>query len=60
MGLLDRTLIRGLLLAGATALLVGVVAHLGTSARLQDTDVQACRARAIQLTVTLGTELLEP
>ncbi|MHC4812736.1 MAG: sensor histidine kinase [Planctomycetota bacterium] len=60
MGLLDSTLIRGLLLAGATALLVGVVAHFGTSARLQDTDVQACRARAIQLTVTLGTELLEP
>jgi len=59
-GFFDSTLIRGLLLAGGTALLVGVVGQLSARALLKDADQQASRDRAAQLATILGVDLLEP
>ena len=60
MGFFDRTLIRGLLLAGGTALLVGVVGQLSTAALSKDADLRADQDRTTQLATILGADLLEP
>lgn len=60
MGFFDRTLIRGLLLAGGTALLVGVVGQLSARALRKDADLRAGQDRATQLATILGADLLEP
>lgn len=59
-GFFDRTLIRGLLLAGGTALLVGVVGEFSARALLEDADLRACQERTTQVVAILGADLLEP